>query len=365
MSAAPAKSALATMSLEVGVRAAVAVAVPLLILLMVGRLDLSAYATFGAFTALYGRNEPYRLRIRSVTVAGAALLVSIGLGILVAALGEPLWLLTLLLLAIVTAGTLLATTFQLLPAQPLFFVFALLVCAAVPTPPGEVPLRLGVAAVTAVFSWLLTMSGWVFRRTRSDLLPPLLWKDLNRRPAVDRGAIRDRLVWLTVAQNVVGVLIAGAIALGFGFGHAYWAVVSLVAVLPPARAVHSISRSVHRVVGTIVGVGVTALVLFWSPPPLVVILVIVVCQLCAEILVGRHYGAALVFVTPLALAVSHLVSPVPLTVLVVDRVLETALGAAVAVLLVVATRRLVRGGAGRTSSGRTPSGRTPSGSGAQ
>ena len=64
------------MSVEVGFRAAAAVALPLLVLLAVGRLDLAAYATFGAFTALYGRNEPYRLRLRSVSVAGAALLVS-------------------------------------------------------------------------------------------------------------------------------------------------------------------------------------------------------------------------------------------------------------------------------------------------
>jgi uncharacterized membrane protein YccC len=87
---------------------------------------------------------------------------------------------------------------------------------------------------------------------------------------------------------------------------------------------------------------VTVLVLFWSPPPIVVILVIVVCQVFAEILVGRHYGSALVFITPMALSVSHLVSPVPLSELAVDRVLETALGAAVGIVLVLAARGLER-----------------------
>jgi uncharacterized membrane protein YccC len=119
-------------------------------------------------------------------------------------------------------------------------------------------------------------------------------------------------------------------------------VVSLVAVIPPARAAHSISRSVHRIVGTIVGVGVTALLLVWAPPPLVVIVVIVVCQVVTETLVGRHYGLALVFITPMALSVSYLASPVPLTGLVVDRVLETVLGAAVGILLVLAARGVER-----------------------
>lgn len=335
------------MSVEVGFRAAAAVAVPLLMLFAVGRLDLAAYATFGAFTALYGRNEPYRLRIRSVTIAGIGLLVSIALGVLVAVLGEPLPLLAVVLLVVVTGGTFLASGFQLLPAQPLFFVFALLVCAAVPTPASDALPRIGLAAAVAAFSWLLTMSGWAVRRVsgRRGLgvaRAPILLKDLRRRPAVDPSVLRDPRVWITVAQNVVGVLIAGGVALAFGLGHAYWAVVSLVAVIPPARAAHSISRSLHRIVGTVVGVGVTALVLVWSPPTIVVILVIVICQFFAEMLVGRSYGSALVFITPMALAVSHLASPSPLSTLVGDRVLETVLGAGVGIVLVLVARWIER-----------------------
>ena len=156
------------MSVEVGFRAAAAVAVPLVVLLAVGRLDLAAYATFGAFTALYGRNEPYRLRLRSVTIAGVAMLVSISLGVLVAVAGEPLWLVAPLLVLIVIAGTLLATAFQLLPTQPLFFVFALLVCAAVPTTAAQALPRIGLAAAVAAFSWILTLSGWLIRRWAGD-----------------------------------------------------------------------------------------------------------------------------------------------------------------------------------------------------
>lgn len=333
------------MSVEVGFRAAAAAAVPLLLLLAFGRLDLAAYATFGAFTALYGRNEPYRIRVRSVTVAGVAMLVSISLGVLVAVLGEPLWLETLLLVLIVIAGTFLATAFQLLPAQSLFFVFALLVCAAVPTPAGDALPRIGLAAAVAVFSWFLTLSGWIVRRWAGDRAATtgaVLLKKLHRRPDVDLTVVRDARVWMTAGQNVVGVLLAGGAALAFGLGHPYWAVVSVVAVIPPARAAHSISRSLHRIFGTIGGVGVAALVLAWSPPAIVVIAVIVVCQFFAEMLVGRHYGSALLFITPMALAVSHLAAPVPLGTLLVDRVLETVLGSVIGIALVLLARAIER-----------------------
>lgn len=263
-----------------------------------------------------------------------------------AVLGEPLALLAVALVVVVGGGTLFVTIFQMVPPQALFFVFALLVCAAVPTPAADALPRIGLAAATAAFAWALTMSGWVLRRipgiSRGPLARSGFVTELRRRPGVDIGAVRDPRVWLTVAQNVVGVLIAGGVALSFGLGHAYWAVVSLVAVIPPARAAHSISRSVHRIVGTVVGIAVTALLLVWSPPALVVICVIVVCQFFAEILVARHYGAALVFITPLALSVSHLASPTPLNVLVVDRVLETVLGAGVGIALVLLARVVER-----------------------
>lgn len=333
------------MSVEVGFRAAAAVALPLIILLAVGRLDLAAYATFGAFTALYGRNEPYRIRVRSVSIAAVAMLVSISLGVLVAVAGEPLWLVASLLVVIVVGGTLLATAFQLLPTQPLFFVFALLVCAAVPTTAADALPRIALAAAVAAFSWLLTLSGWAVRRWAGDRAArtgAVLLKKLHRRPGVDMTVFRDGRVWLTAAQNAVGVLIAGALALALGLGHAYWAVVSLVAVIPPARAAHSISRSLHRIFGTIGGVGVAAVVLIWSPPAIVVILVIVVCQFFAEMLVGRHYGYALLFITPMALAVSHLAAPAPLGTLVADRVIETVLGAAIGIALVLLARAIER-----------------------
>jgi hypothetical protein len=333
------------MSVEVGFRAAAAVAIPLLILWSVGRLDLAAYATFGAFTALYGRNEPYRLRLRSVSIAAVAMLVSISLGVLVAVAAEPLWLVTVLLVLIVVAGTLLSTAFQLLPTQPLFFVFALLVCAAVPTTPHDALPRIGLAAAVAAFSWGLTLSGWVVRRWAGDRAArtgAVLLKKLHRRPGVDTTAFRDGRVWLTAAQNAAGVVIAGGVALSLGLGHAYWAVVSVVAVIPPARAEHSISRSLHRILGTIGGVIVAAGVLIWSPSPLVVIVVIVVCQFFAEMLVGRHYGYALLFITPMALAVSHLAAPAPLETLVVDRISETVLGAGVGIALVLLARAIAR-----------------------
>lgn len=314
-----------------------AVAVPLIVLVALGRIDWAAYAAFGAMTSLYGRSEPYRIRARSVSTAALVQLASVALGLLMAVSGAPLPVIVAVLLVIIAGGILVASTAGLFPGTPIFFVFAYLVCSQSPTPPGEVWPRMLVAVAAAAFAWLLVMSGWLLRRLAGDRSASL-FKRLQREPAVHRAAYRDRQVWFTIAQNAVGVLAAGGLALLVGIGHPYWAVVSVVAVLPPPRAAHSISRAFHRIVGTALGVVIAGLVLLPGPPIWVMIAVIAVGQFGAEILIGRHYGAALLFITPLALTVAELASTAPMAPLLIDRVVETALGGVVAIVIVLAVR---------------------------
>ncbi|WP_241983341.1 FUSC family protein [Cryobacterium tagatosivorans] len=320
---------------------------PLIVLVALGRVDLAPYAAFGAMTSLYGRSEPYRLRARTVTTAAVVQLACIALGLLVAVTGAPLPVIAAGLVVVITAGILVASTVGLFPRTPVFFVFAYLVCAEVPTPADEVWPRMLLAAGATAFAWLLVMSGWVLRRLAGDRSADL-FKRLPREAGLHAAAYRDPQVWLTIAENVVGVLAAGGIALLIGIGHPYWAVVSVVAVLPPPRARHSTSRAIHRILGTALGVVVTALVLLPGPPVWVLILVIAIGQFGAEILVGRHYGAALLFITPLALTVAHLASPVDVPTLLLDRLVETALGGATAILILLAARA----GASRRGAGR-------------
>ena len=332
---------LRALDLEVASRATLAVVVPLLVLVLVGRIDWAAYAAFGAMTSLYGRSEPYRLRARTVSVAAVCMLVSVAAGLSMSVTGASLPVLVLGLTFVITAGILVASTYGLFPGTPLFFVFAYLVCAQVPAPADEMLPRLLVAVASAALAWLLTMSGWAFRRLAGDR-SGTLFKELPRTPQLRPAAFRDAQVWVTILQNLVGVLLAGGLALASGVGHPYWAVVSVVAVLPPPRAAHSISRAVHRIVGTVLGVAVTALVLLPGPSVWVLIAVIAIGQFGAEILIGKHYGAALLFITPLALTVAHLASPGAVPTLLIDRVVETALGGVVAVLIVLVARGLAR-----------------------
>ncbi|AWB89669.1 FUSC family protein [Salinibacterium hongtaonis] len=326
-----------TLELEAATRAAIAVAVPLTVLLIVGRIDLAVYASFGSFTALYGRSEPYRVRLVSVSTAAISLTATIALGVLLACLGTPLVPTATALVAVIAFGILAHASLGWIPGQPVFFVFALLVCAAVPTTWAEAPVAIGLAAASAALSWLLCMSGWMLRTLGGQRMAHR-FRPLHRTPVRRLAAVRDAVVWRTIAATSGAALLAGAIALLLGIGRPYWAVVTVVAVMPLAHASFSFSRSLHRTLGTIGGVVVAGLVLAASPPAIVIVVFAVVCQFVIELLIGKSYGLALVFITPLALTMSNLSQPSEVLPLVTDRVVETAVGVAVAIMLVAARR---------------------------
>lgn len=331
-------ASLHALDIEVATRAGLAVAIPLIVLASIGRLDLALYASFGAFTSLYGRSEVYRTRLRTASSAALMLVACITAGVLVSRAGGALIALVGGLFLVLLVGVILSRTLSLHPPTPIFFVFAFLVCGIVPVPGGSPSLAILIGVASAVLALAITMSGWLLRRGRVFGASRLL-KPLPRRAVLRPNAWRDGGVWLNIAQLVVGALIAGGAASAMGLGHSYWAVVSVVAVVPPARATHSISRSIHRTLGTLAGVLVTGLVLWSHPAVWLIILIVTICQFGAEIFVGRHYGAALVFITPLALLMVHLSSPsAHVPDLLVDRAIETALGAVVGMLMVLLAR---------------------------
>ena len=123
-----------------------------------------------------------------------------------------------------------------------------------------------------------------------------------------------------------------------GIGHPYWAMVASVAPLTVFTFRGQLVRGVHRAVGTLLGVAVSAGLLLAPLPVPALLLVAAGLFACAELLVVRHYGAALVVITPLALLSMQVAHPEPVGVLVMHRLIETLIGVAVGLLAVVITR---------------------------
>lgn len=319
---------------RVALRAAVSVGVPLLTVWALGRLDLSVYASFGAFAALYGRHDGYGDRIRMQAAAASVLVGSMLVGTALAVIGAPTIVRVIVVALIAAAVTLVAYAERWHPPGALFAVFAAGTCASLPAQAPALAAVLVVGGLSAAFGIGLTAALALIRgggsRTRGEPHP-----------------VRARAPLGTLAREMavtvgVGALLAGICGLLLVGTHWYWAMVGAVAALGGAHVTARVVRGVQRLVGTLLGVFVAAGLLALHLPPLATILAAVVLQAAAEMFVGRNYGIAMVFITPLALLMVELAVPSDPAVLLRDRLVDTLIGVTIGTLVAVASATLRR-----------------------
>ncbi|PVE64550.1 FUSC family protein [Microbacterium testaceum] len=314
---------------RVAVRAVLSVGVPLLVLLLVGRLDLSVYASFGAFAALYGRTDAPRTRVRMQATAGAILVAAMLVGTAVSALALPALASVVVVAVIAALVTLFAYRAQWHPPGALFTVFAAGATASFPATGATFLTVLLVGGASVVWSLLVTTAFVLIRRGS--------WARPRRaRPPIGSVA------WEMTATVGTAALLAGVIGVLLVGTHWYWAMVGAVAAVGGAHVTARLIRGVQRLVGTLLGVLIAAGLLALHLPPWLVIVVAVVLQAGAELFVGRNYGIAMLFITPLALLMVSLASPVAPEMLLRDRVIETLIGVAVGTVVAIVSAALRR-----------------------
>ncbi|MBT2531001.1 FUSC family protein [Arthrobacter sp. ISL-48] len=320
-------------------RVAISVAVPSLMLLCAGRADLIIYAVFGALTGMYGRSEPHQVRLRHQSQAALVLLSGVGVGIFLSVNHLHSWWLVGVEALLAGAGSLFADKVRLKPNGPFFGILALGACASVAT---HVPwyVALLISAASAAFSLAIGFVGWVRGRA---------WQTGAARDVVPLRGTAGRLALVHAARYVLAVGAAGAIGVFSGSGHPHWAMAAAAVPLAGADLPSSVRRGVHRIVGTFLGLAVTAVVLvfgLWLPAEFfaehhaaVLAVLVIVFQFTAELFMTRHYGLAMVSFTPVILLMTQLAAPIEPAVLILERGVETLVGALVGILVVVVVRR--------------------------
>lgn len=323
---------------EVAIRCGITVLVPLLTLLLIGRIDLAIFASFGAFTAIYGRNLDHGARLQMQTRAGALMFVVLLLATLAGRNGlsesENPWALVGLTTLVAGVCAVVAAYWNLRPSGSLFHIFAFAAVASVPHQPplGEALLT---AFVTIAFAMLVGVASRVHPRRRHRI----------ERPAGEPlTSQRHRIIWSEAAWYVVAAGVAGSLATALGpvlgIDHNYWAMVAAVVPLVGHSTRYRVNRGLQRILGTFLGLLVLAGVLWVHPPLWAIVLIIALLQCTAELYIARQYVLAQIAVTPLALlstvlAMSASTAAVDTTGLIYDRFVETVIGALVGMACVL------------------------------
>ena len=357
-------------------RVAAGLLVPGLALVLTGHAPLMLYAVFGSFTGMYGRGEPARERLRHQFHGAGMLVTGVALGSLLARTGADPAVLVAVVTAFATIGSLVTDHLRLRPGGPFFGIFALGATALVG--PGLVGwwTAVGISAATAALSLLIGLlsglaSGPVRRPVGGPAPVPGRARVLGtsppaRRPAPPAPANHDArrrtpvvapsapLVTSASAVHAVryavATCLAGATGLVLGLDHANWAMASAavplaaVAAGEPLELRAVLDRGLHRVTGTLAGLLVTAAMLLPDLGPVAMAVWVMVLLFPTELFMGRSYGVALGFFTPLILVMTDLASPSPPLPMLYARAADTVIGVLAAVLAAAVIARPAKSG---------------------
>ncbi|MBE1493381.1 hypothetical protein H4696_000481 [Amycolatopsis lexingtonensis] len=148
-----------------------------------------------------------------------------------------------------------------------------------------------------------------------------------------RSATLRSHAMVTAVRVGVTCAAAGSLSAGLGLARPHWAILSALVVLQQGTdRVRGNVRGLQRFAGTAVGLGVFAAVSALSPAGLALVATIAVLQFCIELFVPRNYAVAVVFITPVALLAGGAAASGPVGPVLRDRLVETVLGVALAVL---------------------------------
>lgn len=331
----------------VGVRVGLGALLPLLLLIVLGRLDLAPYAVFGAFAGVYSR-APGHLDRLLVQIKAAALMWVVVLGAWFA--GRYLvhgsettagsWWLIGLTTFVAAAASVAVGFLRLRPAGSLFHIFAFAAVASIPASPGLGDAMFTTSA-TMMFAVLLGQVGRLRSRNRTP------WQ-VTPAPPLDMS--KAKVVWQEGLAYLIASGVAGGVALllsgPLGMGHTYWAMVAGVVPLVGRSSRMRVVRAVHRVLGTAGGLVVMSLIVLLQPQPWVAVLLMGVLQFATETVIIRNYFWGTLFITPMALIGTSIGRRIDGSVLY-DRAVETVIGVIVGLIVVegvnwVATTRARR-----------------------
>jgi hypothetical protein len=325
----------------VALQAAIAIALPTVGFALAGHADLGLLASPGAFTALHIADRTRRERAVLLPLFAAGLVAATAIGV---AVSGTLIASLVGLFAVVIASSVITLGFSTGPPGGMFFVLVTGVSSHLAAPASrggagvDGLMLIGLVAVGALLAYLVVVVPL--------LVPSVRRPDLARHG--DRVRMRfslsesDRVILTRIA---VAAAAAALLAAPLGILRAYWVMVAVVVILQNGHRVKLTAiRAIHRVLGTVVGVGLFAIIMLWNPHALVLALLLVALQFAVEMVIVRNYGLALILITPLALTIAAQGAVDNVGEVIAERILDTLLGAGIALVVLAASWLLRRKG---------------------
>ena len=135
------------------------------------------------------------------------------------------------------------------------------------------------------------------------------------------------------AARVSLAMLAGYItSLLFPLGHGYWILLTVVIIMKPAYSITR-QRNYHRIAGTVTGALIGFAMLYFIKDRTALFIITVIGMIIAYSLLKLNYLASSAAITIYVIISFHFISPGGIAPLLLDRVIDTAIGSGIAYLV--------------------------------
>ncbi len=156
----------------------------------------------------------------------------------------------------------------------------------------------------------------------TEISPALLVENLTFKSSQFKHALRV----------IIGLLTGYGISLFFPLGHGYWILLTIAIILKPAYSI-SRTRNKQRLLGTITGVAVSFIFLYFVTNNTLGFLLLLCTMVIAYSLLKVNYYISCVCITIYVLISLHFLNNSNFTAIVEDRLLDTAIGCVIAFII--------------------------------
>lgn len=315
---------------RMGITAGLGVGLPLAAFTLAGYQRLGLIASMGCFTALYGDRLRLGERMKMLPLVGLGLVLASLLGV---ACSANDWLLAGCL--VLVAGLSCAINFGLRvgPPGPMLFVLVAGISgylAGLATGAAERLLIPAVIAVGALAAWVVVIAPLALSCVRRADGPATSLRSLFPWVPFDRDTATIMI------RVLAAVAVAAVTSLPLGMRRAYWVVLVAGVILQASHVMRvTVTRSIQRIVGALLGLAIFWLIVLMQPSGLWLALAVALLQFATEVVIARNYTFGLLFITPLGLTIAAVGRQSAPFDVARDRTFDTLLGVAIAVAVLL------------------------------
>ena len=209
--------------------------------------------------------------------------------------------------------------FNLKPPGSFFFIMMASMAIGLPHHSEAIPQKIGVFTIGTLNACLICLI-YSLLKNKKESKSVLTTFQIN--PYVN-----------LVESFIIGICMFASVLVGqiFKLEYPYWIPISSLAVLQGVNQYHIWKRGLHRIIGTIIGLGIAWFIFSYVKDILWICVCIITLQIIVEMLITRHYALAVMFLTPMGILLAETGSFTSLNpdYLLKMRLLEILIGSAI------------------------------------